>query len=264
MIYQFHNKAHLGDCLLQCHYLCKVAPLKPGDWFIFRCERENVEQCQEVVEHLPNVAIEAIKEKRSFPFKHDLESIPESFNCWINDEGLFGKSKLSSDYIAYYLSWFDRMSELTGLPKVFAKRSDMLFDYPALLKRTILSDYYFDYLMVNSSPMSGQWNYKEEDMERFIGMLAKRGSVIVTQPTQVENIPCTADYFLSSTGIGNLSLKCKNHICNNTGPSWPTYNVHNIESIKFRAVLHNFTSLNFEAFRCETFRDINSLAARIL
>jgi hypothetical protein len=49
-------------------------------------------------------------------------------------------------------------------------------------------------------------------------------------------VPCTADAGLSITGTGNLSLDAAHIIMIATGPAWPTFNIWNRDSVKFRII----------------------------
>jgi len=275
----FYNELHLGDCLLQCRYFQKVAPLRPDEMFIFVCGWEHHSQLQETIEHLPNVALKPLTERRSVAgMRSPLPSLPpEAINTWIDWNGDYGKSPFAQDYIRFYLWWFKKLSIEAGLPEVFTKRSDIMFDYPALLKKirvpwrasglatetVALLRTEFDFLVVNSSPRSGQFTYKQEEMDELINLIAKKHSVIVTQKTDVPGVECTADYGSTVTSIGNLSIRCQNHICINTGPAWPTYNLWNFRRTKFRASLHDWVRLDFGELRVENFTSIKAVVDRL-
>lgn len=151
---------------------------------------------------------------------------------------------LRNDFSAFYVVWFQKLAKEMGLESPIEKPSDLLFDYPELL-RPCLPDLHFDYLICNSTPLSLQFRaYDEDYFKPLVKELLKRGKrVAITQnfkdmaelrpaasPDAISltnSLLITPDQGLSMTQIGNLSMRCDCIIGISNGPMWPTYNVWN-------------------------------------
>lgn len=114
-----------------------------------------------------------------------------------------------------------------------ASREDFLFDYPELKKPMGAQ---FDYLIINSPPMSGQLpDFDPKFFQNLVRNLANEGKkVVTTHPTGMAE--CTLDHHLTVTGIGALSKNCEHIIAIDTGPLWPTFNVYNDQTVKSRTI----------------------------
>ncbi len=233
MVYEFFNRWHLGDCLFQCLYLQRVAPLKPEDTFLFYCQ--NHEQLYETIAHVPNVELVA------------MEPIPPSaIDCWIGAEAYWHKSPIRNNYLQFYLDWFEQISKRAKLPNPFKAKEDFWWDFPALNKPTALSRP-FDFLVVNAPPKSGQFQYDPKELDDLIAAIVRKGhTVVATNPTSVPGVECTQTHGLTVTGIGNVSNFCTRHLMISTGPSWLTFNTTNRRFVKLRLILLNGITLDYD------------------
>ena len=194
---------------------------------------------QELVEDLPNVGLTLLEDRP-----------PEAVNAWKNTDNFFGGMDQSPDYYEFYLRWFAHHAAQLGLESPFAKMTDLLFDYPAL-RRTVVPALTFDTLLINSQPCSGQWMAYDGNaeqravLERIASEMADRTRLVITQPVEDSSLVCTREMGLSVTGIGNLSLRCRNIVMIGTGPAWPTCNVFNLETVARRIVLMEPERVNF-------------------
>ncbi len=126
---------------------------------------------------------------------------------------------------------------------------DMLFDYPKI--KTISDGMMkcfggplddkddFDVLVINSAPGSGQFSgYDEFKLGEVSKALVAKGFEIITT-AKVEGLKadCAADFGADVSRIGSFSLHCHTILMVSTGPSWPTFNVWNQESVKHRIIL---------------------------
>ena len=235
MTYEFFNEWHLGDALFQCLYFQKVAPQFPKDEFILYCREDHHPQLVEAIEHLPNVRLLGL-DKRT----------PQAIDCWIGRGGYWHQHPMRVDYLRFYIAWFDLIGQEAGLPNPIQSIKDFWFDYPALKKETPLSRP-FDFLVVNAIPKSGQFVYEPQEMENFIALIAERGhAVVTTNPCKTPGVPCTLEHGLTITGVGNVSNFCTYHLMVSTGPSWPTWNVHNVGKVRHRIILLNYVKLFYD------------------
>lgn len=239
MIREFFNEWHLGDCLLQCLYFHRVAPLLPEDSFVFFCGYHD--QLAEVVGHLPNVELRPIKDRPT-----------TAYDTWIGRNQTYHNSPIKNDYLLFYLEWFKRMSATLRLPNPFMSKLDLWFDYPEV-KRSTPKVREFDFLVVNSVPNSGQVQYSASELNALVSALVCVGhSVITTAPSHVAGASCTLDSRMTVTDIGRLSNSCSCHVMVSTGPSWTTFNVANMMTVNTRLLLLSTTYLDYVP-RCHHF-----------
>ncbi len=223
-VHRTHCIQALGDNLAHLHFLRKLAVSYPDHRFIHQCMPQHLPQLAEMIEDLGNISLEPMQ-------RVDLGSI----EAWKNAEFVWETHPLRNAYAEFYIEFFRYLARRMGLESPIEKPEDLLFDYPALKKPTAL-DAPFDFLIVNSMPLSGQFR-DTTSMDGIIAALAARYTVIVTQPTPVPNVVCTQSHGQSVTGIGRLSTLCKYIVMISTGPSWTTFNIWNVDSIAFRLIL---------------------------
>lgn len=220
----------IGDSLIHLHFLRKLALRHPEDQFTHYVNPVHFPQMIEVIEDLPNVHLGDVAQRPS-----------GAHHIWKNHEKYWEHHALRDQYAEFHLEWFRHLSRRMGVESPFRVVEDLLFDYPALLKPTPLS-FPFDVLFVNSAPCSAQFRAylsgpggcnNPDYFTPLIAALAERHRVVTTWPSSVR-VPCTWDFGISCTGIGNLSLFCKYLVFVSTGPSWPTFNVWNHHTAKLR------------------------------
>jgi hypothetical protein len=245
MTHHSYCEFHLGDNLAHLHFVRKMALRYPGEHFSHAAHECHLKQLAEVVQDVPNVTL----------VKHE-DRHPEARDVWKNAHGFWERHVLRNDYAGFYLAWFNtlagEMAARAGRPLESPLRSaaDLLFDYPAILESPGVCSWVFlrevqrpELLFVNSQPCSGQFRAYDSltYLDPLIKDLAERYRTVVTQPTEIRlsdgsRIACTRDWDLSITGVGKLSLLVKYIVMISTGPSWPTMNVWNQETVKFRLV----------------------------
>ena len=222
----------LGDNLAHLHFLRALAKLNPHILFTHACHLCYIDQLSEVVWDLPNLRLIPLEYKS-----------PESIDAWKNAGGYWDQHLLKNNYGLFFVAFFRHLAERFGLESPFAKPADLLFDYPALRKEKPMCQP-FDVLIVNSRPLSNQWQgYSESEMTALIAHVARKATVITTQPCRVD-VPCTAKKNLTVTSIGSISQSCQYILAASTGSSWPTFNVWNTETVKKRVILLDHENVN--------------------
>jgi hypothetical protein len=245
MTHHTYCEFQIGDSLIHLHWLRAMAKRFPDREFIHGVKPMHFAQMDEVIADLPNVWL--------VPFP---QRDPSSLNIWKNRDGFWERHPLRNDYANFHLDWFRDLTARMGLGESpFRTPADLLFDYPALLRPTSLSKP-FDVLFINSAPCSGQFraylngpggpgDFNPEYFDPLIAELAaKNYRVVTTAKTKVPGVPCTLDYGLTCTGIGNLSLYCPTVLMVSTGPSWPTFNVWNRSTVQTRVAFLDTERLN--------------------
>lgn len=222
--YFTHCDWNLGDHLAHLHYLRKQAIHYPEHQFVHAANFDFLPQMIEVVSDLCNISLIDIAYK------------PEcSQDAWKNRDDYYINHAKWSDYATFYVEFFQYLSEKLGLESPIHSTTDLLFDYPAILKKRYAN---FDFLVINSAPKSGQFlGFNANDFNELIGLLIGRGYSVVTTAPSAHNVPCTQKSNLSVSAIGGLSLGCKYIVGVSTGPSWPTFNIWNTNSILLRILL---------------------------
>lgn len=219
-----HCDWNLGDHLAHLHYLRKQAGRYPDHRFVHAAKYDFLPQMIELVADLPSITLIDLAYKPS-----------HSEDSWKNRDDYYVTHPKWADYGWFHVEFYQYLSAKLGLESPFHQPSDLLFDYPSILRRRYPS---FDFLVINSPPKSGQLQgFDPEEFEGLIGALLARGHSVITTAPSSHVVPCTARSALSVTGIGSLSLGCKYIVGVSTGPSWPTFNVWNTETVKLRLLM---------------------------
>ena len=125
-----------------------------------------------------------------------------------------------------------------------------LFEYqdPDLFERfQLLDDQYknVDILVINSTPLSGQFTYSKEEWNQFLIKLSKKYKIATTEKV-ADNI-LSINHF-SVKNIAALATSVKNIITINTGPSLSLYNtdiLNNVDQIYMFSDKHIFKTRKF-------------------
>lgn len=218
--YEDHN---LGDQLVFLHLLRALAKANPSHSFWHFTHAHHCEQLAAVVQDIANI------ELFSFNSEQWQGSQRAALNVWKNFEGYWERSKHRWDWSAFTLDHHRHVARWMGLRSPFSIREDLLFDYPALNPNGVGGTYFYDFLVINSEPCSGQFGPMKQHgsgyMDDFIKRLARKHVIITTNP--VFGTECTRDNRSTVTDIGRLSLLCRHHIMVATGPMWGCLNTTN-------------------------------------
>jgi len=236
-----HNSFHLGDNLINLHFLRDAALRNPTHMFIHHIEPCHLEQLAAVVFDIPNLELGVFDER------------PESsMDFWRNAGDVWNRHPLRNNLIEYHLWAFRDLAEKWNIKSRFREPCDwraMLFDYHEIIEQThtSLDDEEFDILFNNAQPCSGQFlPYDNLDyFDELIDALSKKHRVLVTQPSKT-GVPCTRDFGnVDITGIGHLSITIPYIMGIPNGPMWPTFNVWNVDTVQLRMIfLANGETIN--------------------
>lgn len=233
--YENHN---LGDNLIFLHLLRALAKANPSRTFWHFTHGCHLAQLSEVVEDIGNIELFSFESVQWQKNEH------RAFDVWKNVgatdtrvgggahyvKGFWERSKNRWNWSAFMLEHHAHVAAmLGGMRSPFTRREDLLFDYPKLNPNNVGGTYFYDFMVQNSEPCSGQFGpmkmHGSEYLDDLIRALAKKHTVLTTNP--VFGVECTRDSKKSITDIGRLSLLCRHHICIATGPFWPTMNTTN-------------------------------------
>lgn len=219
-----HNPFHLGDSFVWLNALRRIARENHGRKFVHFGNANQLGELSPVVEDIPNIELFSYDSVQWHDHK------PNALNSWKNHREHWVKSKLRWDWSAFTLEHHNFMAKKLNVHTRFNHRDELLFDYPALNPNSVTPGmWFYDFLVVNSRPNSGQLacmaDHENSDLDNLATELSKRYKVIVTNP--VHGLECTRDSAKSLTDIGRLSMLCQHHVMVSTGPSWPTMNTTN-------------------------------------
>lgn len=255
-----YNEFNLGDQLIFLHLLRALAKANPSRVFYHFTHPHHAEQLAVVTQDIDNIEIFAL----GSALWQDVAG--RAVNCWKNAEDYWVRSKFRWDWSAFTLNHHQHIASLLKLRSPLTVRENLLFDYPALNPDGIGGNYFYDFLVINSEPCSGQFGPMKQHgsgyLDAFIQRLAKKFAVITTQP--VFGVECTRDTKKSVTDIGRLSLMCRNHVMIATGPFWPclnTTNHHHSAGRKRIALLDNGEALNMPGItQCANLAEVEKIA----
>lgn len=237
MITRTHNGYHLGDNLVHLNFMRKVALANPDQEFIHAAQWQYIRQLGDLTSDVPNLNL----------MEYGYLTPSDSINAWRGDKQFWYSHPDRNDFVKFHVeAWFPYLADRMGVENPIRCAKDMLFDYPFLelagdriSRLDVLSKFPFDVLVINSPPSSGQWtSFNQYAISQMASDIGRQSRVITTwDEHHSPKIPCTVTQNLSVTGIGYLSLHCHTILMVSTGPSWPTFNVWNQESVRNRIIL---------------------------
>lgn len=224
MIIKTHCDVRLGDNLAHLHFLRGLAKQHPEIQFRHAAHLCYIPQLIEVVCDLPNISLHDLR-------RHDFNG---SIEAWKNNARHWETHELKNEYGPFMLWHFDRIARKMGLESPLSREVDLLFDYPAIKDAATPP---FDFLVVNSEPMSGQCRSLDLfEMDKLVVDLAEKYKVITTRAVKPW-INCTQNHRLSVTGVGGISRYCRFIVMVSTGVSWATFNVWNRKTVEKRIII---------------------------
>jgi hypothetical protein len=228
-----HNAYHLGDNLVHLNFLRRVALANPDLTLIHHVQWQYINQLRDVVVDIPNIHLAE--------FNYHLPA--GSIDAWRGADGFWYQHPDRNDFVKFHTeAWFPHLAARMGVGNPVTTREDMLFDYPALDDKDSQGQL-FDVLIINSPPGSGQFlGYDEFALCNIANALATAGHDVVVTHLPLgwqrhHTIESTTYGNRTVTEIGRLSQHCHTILMVSTGPSWPTFNVLNKESVKNRFIL---------------------------
>ena len=233
----FYNSFHLGDHVFNVHFLNKY-------------KNYNIKFNYYVYSRYFNEIKNFIKNKNINICSLDqIQDVPaNAYNLWIGYENFYYNeiSKHNFMYDLFYVNYFNKISSKFNLDIVIKNNFDLLFDNdnPKIdLKKT------YDFLIINSIPLSKQFNYNEEEFIKLCTLFEKNNITFITTK-KIKNYECTLDYNMSLIDIGHLSNSCRNVIAVNTSPIITTFTIQNINKVDKRFVLDNFLKYSYNERIC--------------
>lgn len=162
-----------------------------------------------------------------------------AIELWINND-LFNYTHINAvnlkkpnkvNFNLYYKEFFNSVLQLLNfnykITKFYYKDSNLINRYNVMLDKYKK----FDILIVNSTPLSGQFNYNKIEWDNYICNLNNHFNIITTTKVN-ENILCTFDDNLTIKDIASLSTKAKIIIAINSGVVPGLLNYYTLTNVK--------------------------------
>lgn len=214
-----HLHYHFGDNVIHILFLSKVALQNPHINFFHYCKKQYINELEPYVKELSNLYIKGLESRPYY-----------SLNVWKNFRGDWERAECKNNVIEYYIDYFERISKKISVDNPLKTEYDFLFDGELLIDHDVSGNY--EYLVVNSIPLSGQFNLVSK-FDEYIFNLSATSKIITTR--KLDGIPCTTDFGYSMFQIGCLSKSCKNLLMVSTGPSW--YPLNTVTYSKCESIL---------------------------
>ena len=212
------NTKHLGDCIQTIHFLTNASE-KNDVIFNFICNPAYHNQLQELL----------VNHKQKIKLINFINPAETCIETWVAGYGNYGKINEESVKINGYLDqatsflmhWIN-VSEIMNIKCPFTTKIDLIFNQ-SVLQEECKHNQQYDYLFINSQPLSLLYeNFNEESISFLHKLKANNKTVITTK--KIEDYPCTLDYGLTVVEIGKLAKNVKNIVSVNTGPLHLTMN----------------------------------------
>ena len=112
-----------------------------------------------------------------------------------------------------------------------------------------------DILILNSQPMSGQFNYNKAEWDEHIRELNHKYKVMTT--TKVDGIPCTMDDNLTIKDIAAVSTRVKIIIAVNSGVVPGLLNKYTLNNVKHVYIFDDRCKFSYKKFEnCDSIKEI--------
>ena len=240
-VYHLHNSYHLGDNVFNCilFYLIKDYIEANNIKIFYYVKKEYYDQIKEFIcsenislsffEVKPNNSIEIWINEQLFDNRHVNQKMPCCFNLF---------------YKTFFTEVLNKLSIDISIPRFYYEDNDLLNRY------NNIHDKYknFDILILNSQPLSDQFEYNKREWDDYIIKLNTRFNILTT--TKVNNdILCTMDDNLTVKDIAGLSTKAKVIIAVNSGVIVGLFNIYTLKNVKHVYVFDNrcfYSYPNFE------------------
>ncbi len=250
-IFNIYNKYHLGDHIFNMIFFNKI---------LGYLKLNNLKVHYFCLEQYHNQVNEFIFDKNYIILKKlDLNNLI-GLEAWINNENLIKKYDLQNKigFDRYYMYFFNLLCKKMNIPYYIHDLKytddDLIIRYKNIHQKfNQLKN--LDILIINSEPLSGQYNYNKNDWNKFIIHLSSKYNIITT--LKLNDLPCTMDFNFSCKDIAALSTTVKYIIAINTGPFVGCYNEYTLEHVKKIYIFVD--NLTFEHYKISVYKNINDL-----
>lgn len=202
---------HIGDNLTHLCFLRGVALNNPDIFIRHYCKDEYLDAIKFYVADLQNICLLPLH-------KRPLNAI----NAWKNVNKFWEKHPKMNLFFTVYIDFFNYLSGQMKVENPIQNNHDFIFDSRLIGDKNRKMNMKYDWLIVNSKALSGQFQDDDGALDRLCIRLSKKYKIITTK--KIYDIPCTLDDNLDLENIAVLSMFAKRHLMVCTGPCWLVLN----------------------------------------
>lgn len=237
--YYLHNEYHLGDSVFNMIFFYIIKPYIESNnlKIYYYCNDCYLNQIKEFISS-DNIYVTSIRFKP-----------PNSIQLWINNN-YFNythiNQKTPCNFNKYYISFFNnvicKLKFNIKINKFFYRDQELIERYNSLdLKYKNI-----DILILNSQPLSGQYNYIINDWNNYINSIEKIFKICTT--TKINNILSTEDDNLTIKSIASISTNVKIIIAVNSGVLPGLLNEYTLKNVKQVYIFDNKNYYSYPNF----------------
>ena len=260
-VFHFHNFYHLGDNVFNMIFFKNIQQYIEKEKIIifYYCLSQYITQVSEF-NNSTNVFIKEIDKRpeNSFELWIDREIKGLSFTKIYNINKSLGKTH--TNYNVFFVNFYNILLNIMKinitLNIFYYKDNDLKQRYFNINKKYNKKYYKIELLILNSQPLSGQFDYNKHVWDEHITYLSKKYNVITT--TKVDNIKCTTDDNLTVKDIAAISVKAKIIIAVNSGVVPGLLNKYTLNNVKQVFIFDDRCKFSYKKFQNKTnIKDIN-------
>lgn len=230
----FFNDYHLGDMGYHIHFCNKLLLKYPNVKIINYTHQKYIDELKTHVypQNQGKILFDTLDKKPS-----------HAINCWI-DRNRDYKNWLTTTFEMgifdeFYVNFYKQLFGELGFVSPVETLDDFLFDHP-FIKGFSDNVEFYDFLIINSNPFSGQWFFNFDEFETLVSRIKRAGySVITTRKSNIPGVPCTLDNGYNLMQIASQAMKVKYVVGVHTSPWLYAFNKHSVENVEFFVCLQN-------------------------
>jgi len=257
-IYHLHNSYHLGDNVFNfiLFYILKPFIENNNIKIYYYAKKEYLPQLKDflcskniylyALENKPNSSIELWVNNELFNYRHVSQALPINFNLY---------------YINFFNKVLQNLNFKVNITQLYYGDKNLIDRYNNL----DVKFKHIDILVINSQPLSGQYNYNKEQWDNYIINLNNYFRILTT--TKVNDLICTADDNLFIKDIAAISTHVKVVIAINSGVLPALLNTLTLQNVKHFYTFDNrcyYSYPNFENKNLITDISIKELKSYII
>jgi hypothetical protein len=228
-VLKLYNIFHLGDHIFNIILFYNIKEyIEQNDIFIdYYCYKEYHEQ---LIEY--NCS-------KNIKFRELPADIPKDFfNLWLGSDDLetnWGKEKAKNImFDEFFVKLFNEFLEKQNIP---IRMNNLEYTEPELLERYERINKKFDnkfaeldYLIINSTPRSNQYDKNNDEWNRLAHKLHEKFKIATTE--KVEGLDCTCDESFTVKDIAAISTRAKKIIAVNSGVLPVLFNSYTLKNVQ--------------------------------
>jgi hypothetical protein len=253
-IINLYSNNHLGDCVYDSFYFNNIQNFIEEENIIINyfIKKEYHKQIREFI--LSNNII--LHNYDKIGLNLSITNLNYWNNMYVNSviDNIFNYSKLIYD--KHYIKFYNETSSKLNIP---IKMNNFIYRNKNLITTYDNLDNKYkdiDILIINSRPLSGQYNFDKKTWDDIIINLDSKYKIVTTLNVN-NNIQCTMSDNLSLFQIAAISIKSKLIIGINTGPMAGIFNEYTLNNCKKIYLLDNKVTYSYPII--DNIKDISEI-----